>query len=121
MFLRVLWQIALIAIFWGLGNALAMLLHSTMPGSIWGILLLFCALFFNLIKLEQVEEGASAILKELVVLFLPLVMTVMQYKKLFITEGWKLLISIGVGTALVMISTSFTIHLMYRFKKRGAL
>ena len=116
-FFKIILQIGIIVLFWVLGNQLSIVMHSTIPGSIWGIFLLVLALSLKIVRLDQVEEGASAILKDLVFLFLPLVMTVMKYQTLFITEGWKLVVSIFIGTVLVMVSTSLTIHLLYRFKR----
>lgn len=115
--IKVLTQILVIVMFWALGMLCAKLIHSTIPGSIWAIFFLILALGFNLISLKHVEDGANAILKELVFLFLPLVMTVMQYKTLFLTDGWKIVISIFLGTILVMTSTSITIHLLYQLKR----
>lgn len=115
--IKVLTQILVIVMFWALGMLCAKLIHSTIPGSIWAIFFLILALSFNLISLKHVEDGANAILKELVFLFLPLVMTVMQYKTLFLTDGWKIVISIFLGTILVMTSTSITIHLLYQLKR----
>lgn len=116
-FFKIILQIGIIVLFWLLGNQLSGVMHSTIPGSIWGIFLLVLALSLKIVRLDQVEEGASAILKDLIFLFLPLVMTVMKYQTLFITEGWKLVVSIFIGTVLVMVSTSLTIHLLYRFKR----
>lgn len=116
-FLKIMLQILIIFLFWGLGCAVSLLLHSHLPGSIWGIVLLVASLGLGIIKIEHVEEGASAIFRELVLLFLPLVITVVEYKDLFLRDGWQLVVSIVFGTALVMVSTSLTIHLLY--KKRG--
>ncbi|WP_141667207.1 CidA/LrgA family protein, partial [Enterococcus faecalis] len=53
---------------------------------------------------------------ELLLFFVPVVVAVVQYKTLFMTEGWQIVLSIAVGTILVMLSTSLTIHYYNRLK-----
>ena len=44
--------------------------------------------------------------------------SVLQYKDLLLSEGWQLVLTIAVGTALVMVSTAVTLNVCYRFKRR---
>lgn len=44
--------------------------------------------------------------------------SVVQYKDLLLDEGWQLLLTIGSGTALVMLSTAFTLNYCYRLQRR---
>ena len=44
--------------------------------------------------------------------------SVLQYRDLLLSEGWRLVLTIAVGTALVMISTALTLNFCYRWKRR---
>lgn len=44
--------------------------------------------------------------------------SVLQYQDLLMSEGWQLILTIAVGTALVMISTALTLDFCYRWKRR---
>lgn len=116
-FMKILLQILLIGLFWLLGDFLVKVFHISIPASILAIFLLSVCLFSKLLPLKYIEQGADAILKDLIFLFLPIMVTVIQYKTLFLTEGWKLFVSILFGTALVMLSTSIAIHLLYKLQK----
>lgn len=115
--MKTLLQIILIGGFWLIGDFLVKTFHVPVPASILAIFLLLLCLFLNIIPLKYVEQGADAILKDLIFLFLPIMVTVIQYKALFITEGWQLFVSILFGTAFVMLSTSIAIHLLYKLQK----
>lgn len=116
-FMKILLQILLIGLFWLLGDFLVKVFHISIPASILAIFLLSVCLFSKLLPLKYIEQGADAILKDLIFLFLPIMVTVIQYKTLFLTEGWQLFVSILFGTALVMLSTSIAIHLLYKLQK----
>lgn len=103
--------------FWFIGGIIQKKLQLPISPGILGLFLLLFCLFFKIIKIEHVESGANAALRELVLFFLPIIVAVVQYKSLFISQGWQLAICIVVGTALVMLSTSLTIHFLYRFKE----
>ena len=60
--------------------------------------------------------GATFVLGELLLFFVPVVVAVVQYKSLFMAEGWQIVLSIAVGTILVMLSTCLTIHYYNRLK-----
>lgn len=117
LFLQLVGQWCLLALFWYLGDLLHRYLHLPISSGILGLFLLLAALGLGWVKFEQVSVGAYAILRELIVFFLPIVVAVVQYKSLFLQEGWQILLCIGIGTMLVMISTGFTIHYAYRTKK----
>nr|WP_227515673.1 CidA/LrgA family protein [Acinetobacter qingfengensis] len=114
---KVIAQLVLLSVFWWLGCLLHQFVFHNISAGILGMFILLLCLFTGLIKLEWVELGSQAILKELVLFFLPVVVAVVQYKSLFLKEGWQLILSIGVGTMLVMVSTSLCIHYLYRLQK----
>lgn len=109
-------QILILAAFWLAGYVLNQKLGIPISAGILGMFLLLFSLFFKVIKMDQVAMGATFILGELLLFFVPVVVAVVQYKSLFMTEGWQIVLSIAVGTILVMLSTCLTIHYYNRLK-----
>lgn len=109
-------QILILAGFWLAGYVLNQKLGIPISAGILGMFLLLFSLFFKVIKMDQVAMGATFVLGELLLFFVPVVVAVVQYKSLFMTEGWQIVLSIAIGTILVMLSTCLTIHYYNRLK-----
>ncbi|KWR96378.1 murein hydrolase transporter LrgA [Acinetobacter baumannii] len=110
-------QILILAGFWWIGYLLHQKLGVPVSAGIFRyVFYCFLCLFFKIIKMDQVAMGATVVLGELLLFFVPVVVAVVQYKTLFMTEGWQIVLSIAVGTILVMLSTSLTIHYYNRLK-----
>ncbi|MEB3755133.1 CidA/LrgA family protein [Acinetobacter sp. MD2(2019)] len=103
-------QLLILSFFWLIGDGLNKLLHIPISAGILGMLILLLCLFCKIVDIDQVSMGAAAVLGELLLFFLPVVVAVVQYKTLFLTEGWQIMLCIVVGTVSVMLSTSLTIH-----------
>lgn len=114
---KILLQIALIGVVWGLADILKKLFNLPMSSGIVGLFLMLGLLLTGVIKLNWVNVGAKFILGELVLLFIPLMMSITQYQQLFFAKGWQLMITIVVSTALVMLSSALTFMLGNRVKR----
>ncbi|OEY95013.1 murein hydrolase transporter LrgA [Acinetobacter proteolyticus] len=114
--LQLVKQILILAAFWLAGFVLNQKLGIPISAGILGMFLLLFSLFFKVIKMDQVAMGATFVLGELLLFFVPVVVAVVQYKSLFMAEGWQIVLSIAVGTILVMLSTCLTIHYYNRLK-----
>ncbi|WP_262421704.1 CidA/LrgA family protein [Paraburkholderia sp. UCT31] len=87
-----------------------------------GILGLFCVLALllaGLLDSKHVEGGATWLLGELVLFFIPSVVALTKYVHLFREFGLQLLISISAGTVLVMTATAATVHIVGLFSKKS--
>nr|WP_227522635.1 CidA/LrgA family protein [Moraxella osloensis] len=102
---------------WGLADILKKLFNLPMSSGIVGLFLMLGLLLTGVIKLDWVNVGAKFILGELVLLFIPLMMSITQYQQLFFARGWQLMITIVVSTALVMLSSAITFMLGNRVKR----
>ncbi|CAI3103323.1 Holin-like protein CidA [Acinetobacter calcoaceticus] len=109
-------QILILASFWWVGFIFHHKLGVPISAGILGMFFLLLCLFLKIIKIEQVATGATVILGELLLFFIPVVVAVVQYKTLFMTEGWQIVLSIAIGTISVMLSTCLTIHYYNRLK-----
>ncbi|BFL70196.1 hypothetical protein SKB0120_12580 [Moraxella osloensis] len=114
---KILLQITLIGVVWGTADILKKLFNIPMSSGIVGLFLMLGLLLTGVIKLAWVNVGAKFILGELVLLFIPLMMSITQYQQLFFAKGWQLMITIVVSTVLVMLSSAVTFMLGNRVKR----
>ncbi|WP_066567300.1 CidA/LrgA family protein [Snodgrassella sp. CFCC 13594] len=115
--MRICQQIAVIAVVWLVSIGIVNLTHIPLSSGVIGLFLMLILLGTGLLKLPQVEAGAHFILGELLFFFLPIIVAVVQYKDLFMTQGWQLVLSIVIGTILVMMSTALTLKYCYRIRR----
>lgn len=66
------------------------------------------------------HRGANWLLGEMLLFFVPAVMSLLDHREFLGVLGVKLLVVILLGTALVMIGTALTIELCYRWMNRHA-
>ncbi|WP_405117195.1 CidA/LrgA family holin-like protein [Paenibacillus sp. FSL K6-1217] len=111
-------QVAGLTVFSLLVNGLTSLLHIPLPGSIIGMILLFLLLESGVIRLNWVEAGASWLLAELLLFFIPSAIGVMNYSKLLESFGLQVLAVVLVGTFAVMASSGLLTGVIYKAKER---
>lgn len=104
-------QIALIAAFWGLGEGIARIGHVPIPGSVIGLFLLFVLLLSGRMNLLTVRRGAQWFLAEMLLFFIPAVLTVLDHQEFFGLIGIKVLAVILFGTLMVMTATGLAVEL----------
>lgn len=111
-------QVAGLTIFSMLINFLTPLLHIPIPGSIIGMIVLFLLLESGVIRLNWVEAGASWLLAELLLFFIPSAIGVMKYSKLLEADGLQVLAVVLVGTFAVMASSGLLTGAIFKVKER---
>ena len=116
--LHVLMQCAIIAAVWYCAAILVELLHLPVSSGVLGVFLMLILLMSGAIKVNWVRLGAKFVLGELVLMFIPLMMSILQYKALFISKGWQLMLTIILSTAMVMLSSAFTFIMVHRLQRR---
>jgi holin-like protein len=113
-------QICLLVLFSLLGQALAQLLGLPVPGGVVGMALVLLLLATRRLRVRNVHRGASWLLGEMLLFFVPAVMSLLDHREFLGVLGLKLLAVIVLGTALVMTGTALTIDLCYRWMNRHA-
>lgn len=113
-------QIALLILFSLLGQALANVAGLPIPGGVIGMALVLALLASGLLRVRNVHRGASWLLGEMLLFFVPAVMSLLDHREFLGVLGAKLLAVILLGTALVMVGTALTIDLCYRWMNRHA-
>ncbi len=113
-------QICLLVLFSLLGQALAQVLGLPVPGGVIGMALVLLLLATRRLRVLNVHRGASWLLGEMLLFFVPAVMSLLDHREFLGLLGLKLLAVILLGTALVMTGTALTIDLCYRWMNRHA-
>lgn len=114
-------QVALIVLFALLGQVLAKALGLPVPGGVIGMALVLALLATRRLRVRNVHRGASWLLAEMLLFFVPAVMSLLDHREFLGMLGVKLLVVILLGTAMVMAGTALTIDLCYRWMNRHAV
>ncbi|WP_117168727.1 CidA/LrgA family protein [Paraliobacillus sediminis] len=104
---KILIQILFIHVFLLLAIGLKQLLSIPIPASMIGLVLLFLALFFKIIKIEWVEQGANWLMAELLLFFIPSAVGIVNYEEIASWQGVEIVLIIGLSTFIVMALTAF--------------
>jgi len=80
-----------------------------------GVVLL--ALEMGWVSRESLQSGASSLLGNLVLFFVPAMLGVVEHRELVSIEGVKLLAAVLIGTPLVMIGTAAVVEVGFRLRK----
>lgn len=74
-----------------LGNLISQYVSVGIPGSIWGLLILFIGLTTRIIRLEWIYLGSSLLIRYMAVLFVPVSVGIIKYYDLLVSK-WKILL-----------------------------
>lgn len=112
---RVLAELAVLIGFYAVGKLLVTLLNLAIPPGVIGLALLLIVFAFGWVSPEQLQRGATLLLGEMLLFFIPAVMSLLDYGALIKTQGWKIVLIILLSTLLVMLGTAITVELLYRW------
>ncbi|XJS11431.1 CidA/LrgA family protein [Aerococcaceae bacterium WGS1372] len=114
-------QLLWLLVFSYIGEIISLMISSVIaiPGSVIGMVLLFFALHFNLLAIEQVDEVGSWLTDNMAFLFVPAGVGLMtQFSVLGGNVWWQLLIIMFVTTALMMWSVGTVVQKMIHKNKK---
>lgn len=117
-FLRVVAQIGLIVLIWLFAVEISARYLPGIPPTVSGIAIAFALLTLGLLRREWVADGATWLLREMLLFFIPVVIAVLQYRSLLEGKMIAILCVIVGSTACVMLVTAFTVDLVWRLEKR---
>lgn len=99
------------------GNAIAALLASAIPGSIIGMLLLFALLSTQIMPAKWVKPSCHLLIRYMVLLFVPIGVGVMKYYDQILDHLGTLVASCIVSTLMVLVVVSYTSHYFHRERR----
>jgi holin-like protein len=111
-------QVGGLIVFSLLINTLAAWLHFPIPGSILGMVILFLLLEFGVVRLNWVEIGASWLLAELLLFFIPSAIGVMKYSAMLESDGLRILAVVLLGTFAVIACSGLLTGAITKAKER---
>lgn len=76
-----------------------------LPGSVLGLLLLTLALRIGLVKVEWVERAAAFLVRHMMLLFIPLMVSLTQISSDLRRDGVALLVSLAASLLAVILTT----------------
>ncbi|WP_202370152.1 CidA/LrgA family protein [Pseudomonas sp. MWU318] len=100
-----------------LGCQIAAWLTWPIPGGVIGMALLLLAFAFGWVKPAALQLGAGLLMAEMLLFFIPALMSLLDYGALLRDDGWRILLVIGVSTLMVMLVTAFTVELAVRLRR----
>lgn len=115
---KIVFQVLILLLFALLMNGMTNLLHLPIPGSILGMVVLFILLQTGVIKLSWIEAGASWLLAELLLFFIPSAVGVMNYFDMMKQDGLSILLVILISTFLVMAVSGLVASIMTKRKEK---
>ena len=115
---RLISEIAVLLAIYFVGCQIAVWLQVPIPGGVMGMILLLLAFALGWVKPATLQLGAGVLMAEMLLFFIPALMSLLDYGVLVRDEGWRILLVIGVSTLLVMIATAFTVEAVCRWRLR---
>lgn len=97
---------------------LAIWAHLPIPGSVLGLGILLILLGSKLIPESAVQLGAAWLIGELLLFFIPPVISVIKYEGLFEQYGVNILFTLVMGSICVMVGTGFVVDRVFRFERQ---
>lgn len=87
------------------------------PGTIVALLVLFILLVSGLLKIESVEQAANVLLANMVILFLPPSLKLIEVYSLFSGQFFKIVLLLVLTTVLTLIVTAYTVQGLIRLQE----
>lgn len=115
-------QVVVLSLIWQLADTIVPLLHIPLPSNVVGMFLLLALLFSKVLKVEWFKIGATWLIAEMLLFFIPAVIAIVNYQDLFLDQGLKITVVIGLSTVSVLIVTALCVDTVYRHeikKMRG--
>ncbi|MDH4551393.1 CidA/LrgA family protein [Pseudomonas sp. BN607] len=116
--LRLLVELAILCALFLLGGQLARWLGWPIPGGVMGLALLLILFASGVLKPAMLQLGAGWLMAEMLLFFIPALMSLLDYGALIRDEGWRILLVIALSTLMVMVVTALTVELVCRWSLR---
>ena len=115
---RLVSEITVLLAIYLLGCQIATGWHLPIPGGVIGMSLLLLAFALGWVKPATLQLGAGVLMAEMLLFFIPALMSLLDYGALLRDDGWRILLVIGISTLLVMVVTAFTVEAVSRWRLR---
>ena len=117
-YLRLALELCALGALWGLGTLLANYFAWPVPGGVVGLALLLLLLAARIVEPEWLQGGVRLLLGEMLLFFIPALLSLLDYGPLLRQEGVRILLAILLSTVLTMVATAYTVDWMFRRRGR---
>lgn len=114
-------QVMLLIGIWFASDRAAAWLGLPFSGGVVGLLLMVALLLTGMVRPGVIEHGADWLLSNMLLFFVPLVVSVVQFTSVLESEGIKLFVAIGLGFISVLVATAFTVEWVCRIERSRRL
>ncbi|MDX3808658.1 CidA/LrgA family protein [Bosea thiooxidans] len=112
-------QIGLLVCLWLAGEAIVRVTGLGLPGGIVGLALALVLLASGRVSPFSLRRGASWLLAEMLLFFVPAVLAVVDHREFLGPLGLKIMAVVVLGTVAVMLVTALTVDLCYRWSAKS--
>jgi holin-like protein len=116
-FARTVSQVLLLVLIWGISDHLSHRFIPLLPGSVLGMLLTLILLGFRVLSRHWLVDGATWLLTEMLLFFIPAVLAIIQYPDMVWRHGLGILGVILLSTVCVMLSTVLAVEGVIRLQR----
>lgn len=103
--IRIISQIAILFLFYFVGDFIVSVFHIKFPGSIVGLLLLWICLYFKWLNIKFVMDGTNFLITFLTLFFIPSTVGIIQYPELLTKNGLLLIVAVFISSIFAFIFT----------------
>ena len=114
---RTIAQVFLLIAAWLLADRVVAWLGLPFSGGVLGLLAMVALLLSGALRPAAVEQGADWLLSNMLLFFIPLVVSVVQVCGLLKAEGLRLLAALSLGFVAVLMSTALTVEWVCRMDR----
>ena len=101
-----------------IGEVMGHFIPLPIPGSIYGLILMFFALQFKVFPLDAVKETSKFLIDIMPIMFVPPGVCVLEYLDVLKAHWWQIVLISIVSTFVVMIVTGLVTQLVMEGRKR---
>ena len=112
--MKIIFQFLIIMVFAFVGELLHHFIPLPIPASIYGILLLFLALEFKILKVKDIKETSSFLIAIMPIMFLPPAVGIVESWGLIKGSWLSYVLVIGISTVVVMAVSGLDTQMIVR-------
>ncbi|MDE1337825.1 CidA/LrgA family protein [Vibrio aestuarianus] len=113
-------QIVILSLIWFVAQYLVTTFHLPLPANLTGMLLLLALIMFRVVRVDWLRKGATWLLAEMLLFFVPAVVAVVNYQDIVQQDGLRILAVLTASTMVVIAVTAWVVDKVYRIELKLA-
>lgn len=98
---------------------LSFYIPGNIPSSIYGLVIMFFALYFKIIKVHQIKESVVFLIEIMPVIFIPAGVGLINAQHEILKNFFPIITITFVGTIVVMIASGLVTQMFYKISKKN--